>query len=447
MKINMSKDELKDFLINADDEQFAKKIDYIHPVDLLEIIHDNQEDAANIIKRLSEEQIASLLDEEDDEKVYDFLKAFSIAKQKIILEEMSNDEIADFLGALDEQEIKEILLNLSNEDQKDITELLSYDPHTAGGIMATEFISIRENKTILKTYEYLQQVADDAEMAYYLYVIDQENHLKGVVSVKDIILSKFDVFISEITNPNVISVNINDDQEEVAAILDKYDFLMIPVVDDNNVIKGVITIDDVLDIIKEETTEDIHRMAGLNEEEKIDGSLSKSLKSRLPWLSVNLFTASLASIVVAHFSSTIEAVVALAAINPIIAGMGGNAGNQSMTIVVRAIALGQLNKDNALRVFIKEFGVGILSGIFLGLFVGIGCYLVYGNYTLGIVAGAAMISNLMIATVSGYLVPVILKKCNIDPALASSIFVTMTTDVLGFFIFLSLATYALQYLI
>lgn len=447
MNLEISKQELKNFLLNANDYDFQEMIEFVHPVDLLSIIHENDDDAVKILNRLSDETIAHLLDEEDDEDIYDLLKQFSTNRQKEILEEMSSDEIADFVQTLDEEESMDILSKMSIEDVAEVKELLSYAPDTAGGIMAKEFISIRENKTVQKTLEYLQQVAQNAEMAYYLYVTDSIGHLKGVVSLRDLVSSPFDTLISEITNPNVQTVNANDDQEEVAYIIDKYDYVMIPVVDNEDIIKGVITIDDIVDIIKEEATEDIHHMAGLNAEEKVDGTLIESIKSRLPWLSVNLVTAVLAASVVAMFSSTIEAVVALAAINPIIAGMGGNAGTQSLTIIVRGIALGELTGENAKKVFFKEFGVGLLTGTILGIVVAIGCYFFFGNPYLGIVAGSAMVFNLVVATVSGYAVPIILEKMNIDPALASSVFVTTATDVLGFFAFLGLATMLLPYLI
>ena len=213
---------------------------------------------------------------------------------------------------------------------------------------------------------------------------------------------------------------------------------MMPVVDEHDHILGVITVDDVMDIIEEENTEDIHRLAQINEEEKVDGSLIESLKSRLPWLLINLLTAFLASSVVAVFSGTIEKVVALAAVNPIIAGMGGNAGTQSLTIVVRGIALGELTGDNARRVFFKEFGVGILSGVSIGLVVALICGVMQQNPIFGLVVGLAMLLNMAFATIAGYAVPVILKKINVDPALASSVFVTTVTDVLGFFFFLGL---------
>ncbi|MCI7221951.1 MAG: magnesium transporter [Erysipelotrichaceae bacterium] len=448
MNNELTKEELKDLLINANDEDFQAIIDYTHPVDLLEAIHKlDDEDAKIILNRFPDETLGRILEEEKDEERYDFLSQFSKSRQKEILEEMSTDEIVDFVATLNEQQEEEVLSNLNIEDLEDVKELMQYDPDTAGGIMTTEFISIRQNKTVLKTLEYLQQNGHEAEMAFYMYVVDKEDHLKGVVSVRDIITSKFDVKIEDITNPNVVSLNINDDQEVIAAIFDKYDYIMLPVVDDNNVIKGIVTVDDVIDIIQEETTEDMHLLAGVDGDEKVDSNIIESIRSRLPWLVINLITAILAASVVSRFSATIEAVVALAAINPIIAGMGGNAGNQSMTIVVRAIALNELNGENAKKVFFKELIVGMISGLTIGLLIGIGCQIVYGNFFLGIVTSLSMLLNLIIATMVGYLVPVILVKLKVDPALASSIFVTTCTDCFGFFIFLSLATIVLPYII
>ncbi|MFV0479998.1 MAG: magnesium transporter [Anaerorhabdus sp.] len=446
-KIELPDDQLKKFLLTASDEDFLNIIEDVHPVDLLDIIHVSDEESHLILNRLPKNIIASLLDEEEDEAIYDLLLQFSESTQQEILEEMSSDEIADFVQALDEDESQYILSKLTEEDAKEVNELIAYAPDTAGGLMATEFISIRENKTVLETLQYLQSEAGDAEMAYYLYVTDKQGHLKGVLSLRDLVSTPFEQRIAEITNSNVQRLHINDDQEQVADILAKYDYVMMPVVDDSDVIKGVITIDDIVDVIKEEATEDIYRMAGIHEEEELDGSLANSLKSRLPWLTINLFTAICAAIVVASFSSTIERVVALAAINPIIAGMGGNAGTQSLTIIVRGIALGELTGENARRIFFKEIRVGLTSGLVLGTLLAIGCTLIFGNPYLGFVAGVAMITNLFVATAAGFIVPLFLKKLNIDPALASSVFVTTATDMLGFFVFLGLATILLEKLV
>lgn len=447
MKLEISKEELRNFLLHATDEQLAEMIEFIHPVDILEVIHEYKEDEDVIMKRLPSEILAEIVDEEEDEEKYGLLSHFSDTEQMVILEEMSSDEITDLVSVLDEAESEDVLSKMNVEDRQEVRELLSYDADTAGGLMATEFISLSQHMSVLQTLEYLQKAAQDAEMAYYLYVVDQSNVLTGVVSLREIVAHSFDTLIRDIANPNVISVPASTDQEEVARIFSKYSFLMMPVVDEHDHILGVITVDDVMDIIEEENTEDIHRLAQINEEEKVDGSLIESLKSRLPWLLINLLTAFLASSVVAVFSGTIEKVVALAAVNPIIAGMGGNAGTQSLTIVVRGIALGELTGDNARRVFFKEFGVGILSGVSIGLVVALICGVMQQNPIFGLVVGLAMLLNMAFVTIAGYAVPVILKKINVDPALASSVFVTTVTDVLGFFFFLGLATLFLPYLI
>ena len=447
MKKELNEKDLLEKLLNYTQEELEEKIEDIHPADVLDLLHDNEDDFFKILKRLPDWFIAAILEEEDDEEKYEILKKFSENKQKKILGEMSSDELTDLVGVLDEEEIKDVLKKINEEDRKDVYKLLSYEPDTAGGIMATEFVSIRENKTIEKTLRYLQKEAPDAESAYYLYVINKENVLKGVVSLRDIVCNDFDTKISEITNTNVISVPYYMDQEEVASKFEKYGFMTMPVVDENNKILGIVTVDDIVEVMQEETTEDIHRLGGVDEEEKVDGSLRDSVKSRLPWLIVNLITAILAASVVGAFEGTISQVVTLATFMPIVAGMGGNAGTQSLTIVVRGIALGELDKDNGMRIFIKELLVGLVTGIVIGAIIAVLGFIWERNFVFGIVIGVAMILNMMVATMSGFIVPVILKKLKVDPALASAVFVTTVTDVLGFFFFLGLATMFISYLI
>lgn len=447
MKEELNEKDLLERLLNYTQEELEEKIEDIHPADVLDLLHDNEEYFSKILKRLPDWFIAAILEEEEDEEKYEILKKFSESEQKKILGEMSSDELTDLVGVLDEEETRDVLKKINEEDRKDVYKLLSYDPDTAGGIMATEFISIRENKTIEKTLKYLQKEAPDAESAYYLYVINKENVLKGVVSLRDIVCNDFNTKISEITNTNVISVPYYMDQEEVASKFEKYGFMTMPVVDENNKILGIVTVDDIVEVMQEETTEDIHRLGGVDEEEKVDGSLRDSIKSRLPWLIVNLITAILAASVVGAFEGTISQVVTLATFMPIVAGMGGNAGTQSLTIVVRGIALGELDKDNGMRIFIKELLVGLTTGVVIGAIIAVLGFIWERNFVFGIVIGVAMILNMMVATMSGFIVPVILKKLKIDPALASAVFVTTVTDVLGFFFFLGLATMFINYLI
>lgn len=447
MKEELNEKDLLERLLNYTQEELEEKIEDIHPADVLDLLHDNEDDFFKILKRFPDWFIAAILEEEEDEEKYEILKKFSESEQKKILGEMSSDELTDLVGALDEEETRSVLKKINEEDRKDVYKLLSYEPDTAGGIMATEFVSIRENKTIEKTLKYLQKEAPDAESAYYLYVINKENVLKGVVSLRDIVCNDFDTKISEITNTNVISVPYYMDQEEVAIKFEKYGFMTMPVVDENNKILGIVTVDDIVEVMQEETTEDIHRLGGVDEEEKVDGSLRDSIKSRLPWLIVNLITAILAASVVGAFEGTISQVVTLATFMPIVAGMGGNAGTQSLTIVVRGIALGELDKDNGMRIFIKELLVGLTTGVVIGAIIAVLGFMWERNFVFGIVIGLAMILNMMVATMSGFIVPVILKKLKVDPALASAVFVTTVTDVLGFFFFLGLATMFISYLI
>ena len=312
--------------------------------------------------------------------------------------------------------------------------------------MATEFISIDENKSIRETLKYLQKEAPDAESIYYLYVVDKKRILRGVVSLRDIVCTDFDMKISEITNTNVIALRYDMDQEEVANAFEKYGFISMPVVDEKEKLLGIVTADDIMEVIKDESTEDIHRLGGIDEEEKVDGTLRESIKSRLPWLMVNLLTALLASAVVGIFEGTISQVVTLATFMPIVTGMGGNAGTQTLTIIVRGIALGELTSENAKRILKKEILVGFTTGIAIGAAIAVIGYLWERNFMFGIVIGTAMILNMVVATIAGFIVPVILKKVNVDPALASAVFVTTVTDVLGFFFFLGLATIFISYL-
>ncbi len=446
MKRKITNEELKQLLLRGNEAEIKAVIADIHPVVILDLIHENEESAYALLAHLSDEVIAEVVEEEDDEDKYELLKLFSDVKQKHILEEMSKDEVTDLLGELEDEEQQELLAKLDNEDRQDVKELMSYPKECAGGLMTTEFISIRAKNTVYQTLEYLQRNTD-AEMAYYLYVTDRQNVLKGVVSLRDIVSSNFDTNMLEITNPNVISVQYDEDQEAVWKQFEKYGFVMMPVVDEEHHMLGVITVDDIMGVIQEETTEDINRLGQVGKEERIDSQLFESLKSRLPWLVINLFTAVLAAAVISCFEGTISQVVSLATIMPIVTGMGGNAGTQSLTIVVRGLSLGELTKENAMKILAKEIGVGLFSGMVIGLLIAIGAMLFEQNPIFGLVTGAAMFLNMILATIAGYFIPVILEKCHVDPALASGVFVTTVTDVLGFLFFLGLATVALPYLL
>ncbi|MCF8019404.1 Magnesium transporter MgtE [Petrocella atlantisensis] len=441
------KSEIIDFIKSRTSLEILQKIDEIHPVDFLEALTGSDEDPLTILEKLPDDYIAQLVDHADDDEKYDLLSLFSQNRKQHIIAEMSSDELVDLLGSIGSAEKDAIILSLDQDDANEVNELLAYDPTSAGGIMAKEFIAIHENMTVNATIDFLRDMAPASETPYYVYVLDQFHVLKGVVRLRDIIVSTPETPIKNIMIENIITIPVDMDQEEVALIFEKYGFMAMPVINDLGVMLGIVTVDDVMEVIRDEYTEDMFRLAGLDEEEKISGSISKAIKSRLPWLLVNLLTAILAAATVSLFEATIVKIVALATFMPIVAGMGGNAGTQTLTMIIRGIALGELTFENQKEILKKEVAIGLINGLCLGIVVGFLGYYWVGNVVFGLVIGTAMFLNLVIATISGYFVPVLLKKFKIDPALASAVFVTTVTDVLGFFFFLGLATLTINYLV
>lgn len=446
MKRQITKDNLLELLLHGTPKDLQDTIDTIHPADILDLIHEDPEHAKAVLNRLPDDILADIVEEEEDEDKYEILKQFSDNRQRNILDEMSSDEITDLIGELEEDEAENILNKMDVDDRDDVKKLLEFEPDSAGGIMTTEYIRIFAKNTVKDTLEFLQKNTDE-ETTYYLYVVDKNDVLKGVVSLRDIVTSPFDTPMLSITNPNVITIQYDEDQEQVAHKFEKYGFILMPVVDEENHMLGVIEFDDIMDVIQEENTEDIHHLGGVNKEERVDSTLKESFQSRIPWLIVNLFTAVLAAATVSMFETTISKVVALATVMPIVTGMGGNAGTQSLTIVVRGLSLGELTKENAMKILLKELGVGILSGIVIGSVVALGAMWMESNPIFGLVTGIAMVLNMILANLAGYFIPVILEKCHVDPALASGVFVTTVTDVMGFFLFLGLATMVLPFII
>lgn len=436
-----------DFILNSSKEELFYEIDEIHPVDFLEALYSFKEDPRIILEKLPDDYIAHLIDYAEDDEKFNLLSLFSEKRKENIIGEMSSDELVDLLGSLDEEAKDAIMLTMDSEDAQEMKELLAYDPSSAGGIMATEYIAVKDSMTVNQTIEFLRTTAPESETPYYVYVTDENEVLKGVVRLRDIIVSDPETIIHNIMLENIIHVPVTMDQEEVSNLFEKYGFMAMPVVDADQVLLGIITLDDVMEVMRDEYTEDMFRLAGLDEEEKIDGSLKGAIASRLPWLLVNLVTAILAAATVSLFEETIAKIVALAVFMPIVAGMGGNAGTQTLTMIIRGIALGELTYENQKQILFKEIAIGLINGLCLGIIVGLLGFLWERNIVFGLVIGVAMFLNLVVATVSGYVVPLVLKKIGVDPALASAVFVTTVTDVLGFFFFLGLATLAINYLV
>ncbi len=362
-----------------------------------------------------------------------------------LAQEIPSDDAAALIDHLPEQ-LSAAVLDLMRPKESGVVEnLLEYAERTAGRIMNPNVFAVIEDMTVGESITEIQSNRD-VEMVFYLYVVDDRRHLVGVTSLRRLLLVSPETPLKRIMATDLISARVDMDQEEVARLVAAYNLLAIPVVDEENKLVGIITVDDVIDVIKDEATEDIYRLAGVAGDERAFTPARESLRKRLPWLGANLATAFLAAGVVAMFEGTIGLFPVLAIFMPIVAGMGGNAGTQTLTVIVRGIALGELTWSNSRKALLKEMTVGIGNGVVLGLGAALVVWAVRGSPVLGFVLGAAMIINMFVAATAGTLVPLGLRAANVDPALASSVFITTMTDMFGFFSFLGLATVFSQYL-
>ena len=363
-----------------------------------------------------------------------------------LAQEIESDDAAALIDHLPE-ELSAAVLDLMRPKQSgEVENLLEYDEQTAGRIMNPQVFALSEDLTVGEAITELQGNRD-VEMVFYLYVVDERRHLVGVTSLRRLLLVSPETPLKRIMTTDLISARVDMDQEEVARQVASYNLLAIPVVDEENKLVGVITVDDIIDVIKDEATEDIYRLAGVAGDERPFTPAGESLRKRLPWLGVNLVTAFVAASVVALFEGTIERITVLAVFMPIVAGMGGNAATQTLTVIVRGIALGDLTWSNSRQALVKEAVVGLGNGVVLGLIAALVAWGTRGNPVLGLVLCAAMIINMFVAATAGTLVPLGLRAANVDPALASSVFITTLTDVFGFFSFLGLATIFMRYLV
>jgi magnesium transporter len=363
-----------------------------------------------------------------------------------LTQELPSDDAAAIIDYLPD-ELSAAVLELMQKRPAggDVGDLLEYPEQTAGRIMNPKVFALAEDMTAGEAITALQS-SRDVEVVFYLYVIDARRHLVGVVSLRRLLLVSPPTPLKRIMTTDLISVRVDTDQEEVARQVASYNLLAIPVVDEENKLVGVITVDDVIDVIKDEATEDVYRLAGVASDDRVFTTAGDSLRKRLPWLLVNLATAFLAAAVVGRFTATIGAVTVLAAFMPVVAGMGGNAATQTLTVIVRGIALGELTWSNSRKALFKEAAVGLGNGFACGVVGGLVVWLFTHDLMLGVILAMAMVINMFVAATAGTLIPLGLRALKVDPALASSVFITTLTDVFGFFSFLGLATVFLRFL-
>jgi magnesium transporter len=425
-------------------QQFQQAINIfldIHPGDQVEIFNMlNPDDKTEILSRLDILATAQLFNLQEDHETLEAAEALSIERLADVLDEMAPDEAADLLLDLPPEQAAEALDQM--EDREEVLPLLEYPDETAGGRMTPEFLSIRKTATSTEVIDQLREKKPDSEVPYYIFVVDQNNELVGVTGLRELVVSSAQTKIESFMDPEVISVDTWLDQEEVARVMVQYDLSALPVVNEGKQLVGVVTHDDILDVLQEEATEDIYRLASVSDFElEPDSPIHEQLKGRLPWLFLNTLTALFASWVISNFEAIIAQVAVLAVFQSVVAGQGGNAASQSVAMFVRAIALGKVPRGQTTSLLFRQMIVGLFQGIAVGLVVGIGVTIWKGNPYLGIVLGLALIGNLILAGIVGTLAPLGLKAIGQDPAMASTVLVTAATDSLGFFIFLSLARF------
>jgi magnesium transporter len=400
-----------------------------------------QEAKERIINLLPADIASEVLSEMTEEShPEDLLLNMHPDKRSDIVEELDYDDATDIISQLEEHEQHEILQDIDQEDAHNIRALLKYDEDTAGGLMNSEIIKVNINLDKKEALDEIIRQSEEMEEFYTIYVVDDGDILQGILSIKSIIKARHDARVRDLVVRDFVYVKADLDQEDVAGLISQYNLTTIPVVDDNMKLLGRVTVDDIIDVMEQESTEDILKISGVSEDEELSGNWKEAVKSRLPWLVINLGTAYLAASIIRHFDSTVSQLPQIAAYMTIIAGMGGNAATQSLAVTVRRISLSDLSDAQAYNTVLKEFLVGLLNGAANGLIVFAIAMFYDADPLLGLVLFLAMTGNLVIAGLTGASIPLVLKRVGIDPAVASSIIITTFTDCAGFLLPLWLAS-------
>ncbi len=417
-------------------DRLLRLINKTHPADMAWVFrYLTPEERSKVFSQmLRTDKLGQFLTELDQSIMVELVGDLSPEFMVDVLKNMPSDDAADLLEALPEDLANEIRRAMASEDRQEMDELLQYDPDSAGGLMSPDFLALDEELTVGDAISTIQALSEEKDLSFYLYVTKGiEGLLTGVLSLRELLLYSSDRKLKDILNPRVIAVSASTDQEEVAHLVSRYNILAIPVIDDNNKLIGIITVDDVIDVIREEATEDFLQMAGAGKDQEILlKSTMDNVLTRAPWLFASWIGGILAAMVISSFEDELQQILALAAFIPIVMGMGGNIGTQSSTIVVRGIATGRVNVHELWRIVFKETKVGFLLGCFYGLILGLFAYFSYNEpFQFGLVVGFSILFAMVLAATVGTIVPLVLKKLNIDAAIATGPFVTTSIDILG----------------
>jgi magnesium transporter len=432
---------LETVLIQAElgqDEMVRAGIASLHPADVAELLDaiEEPELKQKIFNFLSPDIASEVLSLVSPLTQTELTEELSHAALGDLVERLDSDDAADLLSALPEEQVRAVLEQVPEELSAEMEQLLRYPPDSAGGIMQTEHVEVASGTRVDHAIEIIRRHIDEVPDIHTVFVVDDGRHLIGVLPLRKLILARPDDSVEQVMDHRVISARVDLDQEQVAQLFQRYDLLSLPVVDHQGTLLGRITIDDVVDVLEEEATEDIYKLGGLGGEDAVFDSPWRSIRRRLPWLALNLLTTTLGATVIAFFEGTIQTVAIAAAFMTMVAAQGGNAGIQTLTVIVRGLALGEVGLGHVKRVLFKEVLVALGNGLVLASAAGIVAYLWKGESLIGIVLSLALVANLTIAAFVGTMIPFTMRWLEIDPAVASSVFVTACTDIFGYLTFL-----------
>ncbi len=442
-EMELNEDFLRELLLNGNIEEFREKYLTLHEYDQAQFYEKVGPDIRQFIYHfLSPQEIALIFEsvEIGDEEYEAYLNEMETSYAAEMLSYMNTDDAVDVLNELDQEQRDSFLDMMDSETVEEFQELLAYEEYTAGAIMTTEYVSILENSTVRSAMAVLRNEAPNAETIYYVFVVDDLHRLTGIISLRDLIVSSEDTLIREIMNERVVYVNVKDDQEHVAQIVKDYDFLAVPVVAENYELVGIITVDDIIDVIDEEASDDYSKLAGISDVDDVDVSPFKAAKKRLPWLIMLLFLGTLTASLMSRFEATLDQVALLALFIPLISGTSGNSGTQALAVAVRGIATGEIDGKNKFKLLIREICTGLITGIVCGLVVVGIIYIWQHELIIGLLVGAAICCSILVATIAGSFIPLLIHKLGVDPAVASGPFITTLNDITSILIYLGLAT-------
>lgn len=439
----MTANRIKELLKKHSYAQLKKELSAANAVDIAEMLEEMPlEDQLIVFRMLGKDQAADTFSEMGSDTQKRLIDGFTDQELKSILNEMDADDMADMIEEMPAVVVERVLSRTDPEMRRDVNQLLQYPEDSAGAIMTTEYISLKKEMKVVDAFDYIRQKGEDSEDLYTCYVTAQNRILIGVVTVRDMLLASPDALISDIMNRSVISVTTTDDQEDAARLFDKYNLTALPVVDNEKRLVGMITVDDAIDTMREETSEDFEKMAAMNpkEDDYFDTSVMQHVRNRLPWLLVLMFSSIATGIIITKYEAAFQAMPLLVALMPMLSDTGGNAGSQTSTLIIRGMALGEIRLSDFFRVVFKESRIALICGLVLGAVNGLRIVLQYHSVTLALIIAITLEFTVLAAKLCGAILPMLAKKCHLDPAIMASPLLTTVVDVCSVFIYFSIAS-------